>query len=160
MGQYYKIQNMDKQEYIDPHVFGDGAKLLEFGCSGMGTMLALSILLADGNGRGGGDLMIPESANKEVKAIVGSWAGDRIVVSGDYADKGRFTTDADMNLYQLCTEDEFKDISSLVIEAMCYDRWVREGLLEKVQWRDDKRIPECLQKVRAEASESNGRHGQ
>src|SRR5437868_2760036 len=56
MGQYYLIVNLDKKEFLRSHDFGDGAKLLEFGCSANGMMTGLAILLADGNGRGGGDL--------------------------------------------------------------------------------------------------------
>jgi len=56
MGQYYRIVNLDKKEYLSPYPFDEGAKLLEFG-TGKGTLLlALAVLLADGNGRGGGDL--------------------------------------------------------------------------------------------------------
>jgi hypothetical protein len=79
MGQYYIICNIDKKEYLHPHKFGDGLKLMEFGASADGTMLGLAVLLADGNGRGGGDL---HSEN----LMIGSWAGDRIVIAGDYAD--------------------------------------------------------------------------
>ena len=83
MGQYYKIVNIKKKQYITPHTFGDGAKLMEFSMSASGVLAGLAILLADGNGRGGGDL---HSEND----IVGSWAGDNIVVAGDYANAGKF----------------------------------------------------------------------
>jgi len=89
MGQYYYVVNLDKREYLHPHRMGDGLKLLEFGSSGRGTMLGLAVLLADGNGRGGGDL-------RSNRPIVGSWAGDRIVIAGDYADEGNFVTEADL----------------------------------------------------------------
>ncbi len=56
MGQYYRIVNRDRQEFLEPNEFGDGSKLLEFGCSSNGVMTALAILLSDGNGRGGGDI--------------------------------------------------------------------------------------------------------
>ncbi len=109
MGQYYYIVNIDKHEYLHPHKFNDGLKLLEFGCSANGVMTALAILLSDGNGRGGGDICVTgpvsdlgklkhhqrvdhkfESKGKSyetrVPKISGRWAGDRIVISGDYAD--------------------------------------------------------------------------
>ena len=54
MGQYYIIINRDKKQFVHPHRFGDGLKLLEFGCSATGTLTALAVLLASGNGRGGG----------------------------------------------------------------------------------------------------------
>lgn len=131
MGQYYFPVNIDKREYIHPHKFGDGLKLMEFGSSGSGTMLGLAILLASGNGRGGGDLDrqtvdkgenafgeegsfdplphervehawkykdpgagVKQTYRTIVPKIVGRWAGDRIVIAGDYADKGTFVTQA------------------------------------------------------------------
>ena len=87
MGQYYLIVNPDKQQYLEPHNFNDGAKLTEFGSSGDGVMFGLAVLLADGNGRGGGDV---SSSDDE---IIGSWSGDRIVVAGDYADGLKFLSE-------------------------------------------------------------------
>ena len=81
MGQYYYVVNLDKKEFLYPHKLGDGLKLWEI-CAGGGTSMALVALLADGNGRGGGDF--------NAHPLVGSWCGDRIVVAGDYADNGRF----------------------------------------------------------------------
>ena len=122
MGQYYKVVNLDKRQTLNPNIFNDGLKLLEFGCSANGTMCALAVLTASGNGRGGGDLAIThesktkplpsmredqrvewQSEHKDlngdktciagiVPTIVGSWAGDRIVVAGDYDDPGKFLT--------------------------------------------------------------------
>jgi hypothetical protein len=96
-------------------MFGDGLKLMEFIASGYGTMAALGILLADGNGRGSGDL---NSDNP----IVGSWAGDPIVIAGDYADEGKFLSDTmkDRTLYQVADNDG-EDISHLVLEALLDD---------------------------------------
>lgn len=115
MGQYYKIVNIKKKQYITPHTFGDGAKLMEFSMSANGVLAGLAILLADGNGRGGGDL---HSEND----IVGSWAGDNIVVAGDYADEGKFVKEADRNLYCLAT-NEGEDISIKVLEALFDDQY-------------------------------------
>ncbi len=56
MGQYYKIVNIKKKQYISPYTFGDGSKLMEFSMSANGVLAGLAILLADGNGKGGGDL--------------------------------------------------------------------------------------------------------
>lgn len=120
MGQYYMIVNIDKGESIHPHKFGDGMKLLEFGCSTDGTMTALAILLADGNGRGGGDL-------RSDNTIVGSWAGDRIVIAGDYADKGRFNKDIRTNLFEHAN-NHYTDISASVREAMRDDYSLRTSM--------------------------------
>jgi hypothetical protein len=129
MGQYYKVVNLDKKEFIYPHAFGDGLKLMEFGCSSCGTMTALAVLLANSNGRGGGDL---RSDNE----IVGSWAGDRIVVAGDYAEPGDSCegdsdpgASAEPNLYHRChATGDFTDISPLVLEAISDDIYVYEQL--------------------------------
>ena len=115
MGQYYKIVNIKKKQYITPHTFGDGAKLMEFSMSASGVLAGLAILLADGNGRGGGDL---HSEND----IVGSWAGDNIVVAGDYADEGKFVKDANKNLYSIANI-EGEDISLKVLDALCDDQY-------------------------------------
>lgn len=113
MGQYYYVINIDKKQYLHPHRFGDGLKLLEFGCSGNGTMTALAILLADGNGRGSGDL-------HSDKAIIGSWAGDRIVIGGDYADNAPGQEAAWYDIAAVT----FEEISAQVIEAMRDDSYL------------------------------------
>ena len=118
MGQYYKIVNIKKKQYITPHTFGDGAKLMEFGMSRNGVLTGLAILLADGNGRGGGDL---GSDNP----IVGSWAGDNIVVAGDYADDGKFVKEIDKNLYSVAS-NQGEDISLKVLDALFDDTWFFE----------------------------------
>lgn len=124
MGQYYKIVNVKKRQYLNPLMFNDGMKLMEFGMSARGTLTALAVLLADGNGRGGGDL---NSANP----IVGSWAGDPIVIAGDYADDGKFLPDdkQDTTLYSV-VDVEGKDISPLVLDALMEDRWFREDFIK------------------------------
>ena len=115
MGQYYKIVNIKKKQYITPHTFGDGAKLMEFSMSASGVLAGLAILLADGNGRGGGDL---HSEND----IIGSWAGDNIVIAGDYADAGKFVKEAGQNLYEVAS-NEGEDISVKVLEALFDDKY-------------------------------------
>ena len=86
MGQYYIIVNLSKGQYMKPHNLGDGAKLMEFAMAGEGIMAALAVLLVSGNGRCGGDLRC--SSN-----LIGSWAGDRIVIAGDYDDYGLFVAE-------------------------------------------------------------------
>jgi len=115
MGQYYKIVNIKKKQYIKPDTFGDGSKLMEFSMSASGVLAGLAILLADGNGRGGGDL---HSEND----IVGSWAGDNIVVAGDYADAGKFVKEPEHTLYEVASS-EGEDISVKVLEALFDDQY-------------------------------------
>jgi len=131
MGQYYKIVNLDKKQFLSPHACGNGAKLMEFGLSQMSIMSCLAILLADGNNRGGGDL-------RSNNPIIGSWAGDRIVITGDYADDGKFIPEdagplewngkvhEEYNLYSL-TDSEYgwEDISLQAMRALAEDTYVR-----------------------------------
>lgn len=139
MGQYYLIVNIDKHQYLHPHKFGDGLKLLEFGCS-FGTMCGLAILLADGNNRGNGDL-------RSDNPIIGSWAGDRIVVAGDYADPLNYVSAGNWELQEIADKvftegyrkaenvnlfhyahEKFEDVSDKVIEAMMDDGALKEAL--------------------------------
>lgn len=62
MGQYYKIINVDKAQYLSPWDFDNGAKLMEWSYVRNHMVLALLNLLA------------------------GEWAGDRVYVVGDYAE--------------------------------------------------------------------------
>lgn len=126
MGQYYKVVNITKRQFITPHAFNDGAKLMEFGLSARGTMSGLAILLASGNGRGGGDL------NSD-SPVVGSWAGDQIVIAGDYGDDGLYVPDGfDGNLYQYAYEN-YRDISPLVWEALLGDHYLRQEMQEAMK---------------------------
>ena len=125
MGQYYKVVNTTKKQVMIPHSFGSGAKLMEFSSDSMSIMQGLAVLLADGNGRGGGDL---GSSN----SIVGSWAGDQIVVAGDYADEGKFVDDATKNLYEV--SETYEDISFKVIGVLCDDSWYRQDYYN--EWKE------------------------
>jgi hypothetical protein len=139
MGQYYKIVNVKKKQYITPHAFGDGAKLMEFSMSASGVLAGLAILLADGNGRGGGDL---HSEND----IVGSWAGDNIVVAGDYADNGKFVKEADRNLYNVAS-NEGEDISIKVLDALCDDIFYFEEFRKhRAGWSSNDEVKELLER--------------
>jgi hypothetical protein len=141
MGQYYKIVNIKKKQYINPHTFGDGAKLMEFSMSANGVLAGLAILLADGNGRGGGDL---NSENE----IVGSWAGDNIVIAGDYADNGKFlpVDKIDLNLYGVALE-EGEDISIKVLDALCDDPFYFEEFRKhRAGWSSDNDVKELIER--------------
>lgn len=134
MGQYWKIINLDKREFLHPHTFKDGLKLMEFAPSSEGTMTALAILLTDtnSNGSGSGDL----DSNDP---IVGHWFGDRIAIVGDYGDNGGpYITKEDceglkdsegkpvkgpskVNLYHLASQ-KYTDISMDILFAMLDDK--------------------------------------
>jgi len=77
MGQYHTLYNVDKKQKVDGL---DGYKLLEIVGHPKSTATALFLLVANSNGRGGGDV--------ENHPLIGYWAGDRVVVQGDYAEEG------------------------------------------------------------------------
>ena len=111
MGQYHKIVNLDKKQILHPHKFDDGLKLMEFGQSGQGTMAGLAVLLAascKGGARGGGDV-------DSESTLVGSWAGDRIAIIGDYCEEDDvigMTKEQLMDAYK--AENGYEDISEQV----------------------------------------------
>ena len=114
MGQYHLTVNLTKKEFIHPHHLGDGLKLMEQAGSSEGTGAALLLLLAASNGRGGGDA--------EAHPLIGSWAGDRIAVVGDYADDADFATGIEGigagQVYAACLDGVFKDISHGIGEVL------------------------------------------
>lgn len=139
MGQYHTIINITKKEYFSIGM----AKLLEKSydpaCS-----TALMVLLCNSNGRGGGDLCIRRDYYKNGKPkplkgklamiqdaldqVQGRWAGDQIVIQGDYAEPG---DPAYLTKYQT---DELKDITKLVELALEAEPSLKE---EKTTMRPD-----------------------
>ncbi len=105
MGQYWKVVNLDKREYVMPHRLGSGLKLWEQLANSPGTGEALIVLCAAmPEARGGGDFdldsnwhgpervdmsregpVVPEYQEIAHRTI-GRWAGDRIALVGDYAE--------------------------------------------------------------------------
>lgn len=115
MGQYFIIVNKTKREYIHPHRFGDGLKLMEFGCSAQRTLTGLTLLLRQSSEGGGGDFQ-----GADPYGCLGRWAGDEITIVGDYDESGLFTK----------AKDEYKNISWRVLELILQDNWVREDFVK------------------------------
>lgn len=107
MGQYYLIVNKTKKQFLYPHVFDDGLKAWEIVAGGH-TLKALGYLLVKSDGGGGGDL-------KE-NDLVGYWAGDEIVITGDY-DSSKLYDEA---------QESYTDISTTVLAAMVKDEGIYE----------------------------------
>lgn len=85
MGQYYKPVNLDKQEFVYSHDYGNGLKLMEHSWIGNKFVGAIMNLLATG----------------------GDWSDNRIVWAGDYADdepKSEFLTE-ETNIYGSMDDD-------------------------------------------------------
>ena len=102
MGQYHKVYNIDKGEMINGHGINNGLKLIEQVGHDMSTSTALFLVLANSNGRGGGDV--------EDHYLIGSWAGDRIVIQGDYAEESDQGYIKDV--------EDYRDISAFVNELL------------------------------------------
>ena len=155
MGQYYIVVNVDRKEYLDPLKFNDGLKLLEITGGRSFTLSALALLLADGNGRGGGDFPCSSSSVPDVSEWIGRWVGNRIVVAGDYADDCKFLSERDIaqfyqsdpeafelirrygrkgpNLYEVAKRT-FTDISEHMIAVMLQESHLKEDLLEELAY--------------------------
>lgn len=100
MGQYHKVYNLDRKEFIHGHRIDNGLKLMEQCGFEKSTSTGLWLLLANSNGRGGGDAKTHE--------LVGLWAGDRILIQGDYAEE------KDKGFVDEKILENFTDISSQV----------------------------------------------
>lgn len=122
MGQYYKPVNIDKFNYLYSHDYGDGLKLMEFSASSHGILAAVASLIT------------------LTKDFRGSWAGDRIVLAGDYADKGNFVPSVanNFNLYELSSSWDADDIEKIggpaVFETLPKYTRVVPGDIPEYQW--------------------------
>lgn len=103
MGQYHSVYNVTKKQVIRPHGIHNGAKAYEQVGHISSTATAIFALLMNSNNRGGGD--IPDHH------LVGSWAGDRIVIQGDYAESG--------DTGFIPNPEEYTDISHSVRAMLC-----------------------------------------
>lgn len=127
MGQYWIPVNLTKKQFVHPHKLGSGLKLWEMLANTPGVGAALIILTAAmPEPRGGGDL------NQD--PIIGSWAGDRIVIIGDYADDGDLIPhDGDVpasELYSATDTSAFTDVTDAVcrvIERELEGKFVGDG---------------------------------
>lgn len=80
MGQYHALYNKTKKELVYGSELGMGAKAKEHTGFPGSMSDALYLLLSNSMGRGGGDY--------EAHPCMGRWAGDQVVVEGDYAEPG------------------------------------------------------------------------
>jgi hypothetical protein len=92
MGQYFKAVNLDKKEYVCPWCLSGGAKLWEWSANTQGSIFTL--LLRKSSEGGGGDFHGYHNGHgegtpvKHPDAIAGRWAGDRVILIGDYDESG------------------------------------------------------------------------
>lgn len=125
MGQYWYPVNLDRREFVNPHKLGAGLKLGEQLDTHVGSALIV-LTAALREHRGGGDFDYdtnyygperteahPSGApvnveyNVIAKRTIGRWAGDRIAIVGDYAERKDLPRQFDADLiYSLCGTDE------------------------------------------------------
>lgn len=140
MGQYFLIVNVTKKQYLSPHDFGHGAKLLEFTPTGGGIMMALGLLLAE-------ETDIPGKY---------SWAGDNVIICGDW---GRHEE------YHTLAVQEYVDIGPAVRKQYAEDFREEAQFREMVAERTRNQEAEllrlkkdydalCIAKVRAALNET------
>jgi hypothetical protein len=79
MGQYHKLVNLDRKEQVQPYNLGLGAKQYEQTGDNGSISDALYLLVMTSPARGGGDW-------ESFEGLSGRWAGDRVVVLGDYTE--------------------------------------------------------------------------
>jgi hypothetical protein len=107
MGQYHKLVNLDKQEQVSPYAIGLLGKQFEHTGSIGGLSDALYLLTMTSPESGGGDFPLTE--------VSGRWAGDRVLVVGDYTPENAvpgYAGDTSKLYYQ-----NWLDISDKVREA-------------------------------------------
>ena len=115
MGQYWKVVNLDKKEFVNPHKLGCGLKLWEQLANSPGVGQALIVLQAAmPEARGGGDFTLDstdEAYNEIAKRTIGRWAGDRVVLVGDYAEDSDLPRRQKASaIYGLCmSKDDWKE---------------------------------------------------
>jgi uncharacterized protein YjbJ (UPF0337 family) len=114
MGQYHILVNVDKREYLHPAEIGLGVKQWEHQSEARWPLYgslsdAMYILTMTSPARGGGDMPGTE--------ISGRWAGDRVMVVGDY------TEDEDLPAEFLASQiygqaqETYEEIGSLMRDA-------------------------------------------
>jgi len=106
MGQYHKLINITKKEYIVGHDIGINLKHYEqIGFEGSMADVLYCLMIAQGNDyRGGGDV----SGHK----YIGRWTGDDVAIVGDYYDDKLGDNHKYYNLYDEVEADkDYKNIS-------------------------------------------------
>lgn len=124
MGQYFKVINKTKKEFINPHTFGNGLKLWEIVASGSGVLQGLGLLLAEGH------IEYNKKYEPIPSTIIGRWQGDSIAIVGDYAKSG---------LYDMCEDEDgkpkngWKDISIPTYRTLLKDTWIGSRKAEEIK---------------------------
>lgn len=136
MGQYWKLANLDKKEFVHPYGVGAGLKLWEQLAAHPGTGAALIVLCAAmPYPRGGGDLRAQTG-----EKVIGRWAGDRVALVGDYAEREDLADEHRAeDIYARCSDcwdgegERYKDITALVAPVIEQEL---DGTFTGDTWKD------------------------
>lgn len=145
MGQYYMICDLDKRELLHPHKMGSGLKLLEMACCNLPRVLVLLLHQSTGGGGGDGDLY-----HKYVAPYCGRWAGDRLIIVGDYDESEEYG-----HIYkEMENENIWTDIS--FDARLAYETWMdwKDCRLGRT-WGHEKEWQEFLKSKGIEATYEN-----
>ena len=105
MGQYHKLINISKNEFVVGHDIGINLKHYEqIGFEGSMADVLYCLMIAQGDDRrGGGDV----SGHK----FIGRWVGDQVAIVGDYYEEKKDNPKY-RNLYHIVDDDRhYKNIS-------------------------------------------------
>lgn len=108
----FLIVNFDRKEFLLPADFGEAATFEAVADSYDGILMALAVLLASGNNRGGGDL-------RSDHPYIGCWAGSRIALIDDVVCDSAFSSPGqeDVPLYEQVLSS-YTNVSVPAIEAI------------------------------------------
>lgn len=110
MGQYHRVVNLTKKEYLNHYNLGAGAKVWEQAYPGMLVGTAMLLLMQQPDGRGGGDT---------TTGISGSWHGDHIVMIGDYAEPDDMNAVNAQNVHREIQDgNEYTDVSDAIMDVI------------------------------------------
>jgi len=113
MGQYFKIANLDKKEFIRTWDINHGAKFLEILWNNIARLVPY--LLRKSDDGGGGDIN-----NFEELRYCGRWACDRIVIIGDYDSSNLYGEIDEAKGWTNISKEAAKEFNS-VIECERYE---------------------------------------
>ncbi len=100
MGQYYYAVSVDKKEYLHPHKYDNGLKIMEHSYIGNNFMMAVEDMLSPGK----------------------PWHKTRIVWAGDYGDEDLFLDEKIGETLHHHAYSNFKNVSSE--EVVCNYRYI------------------------------------
>jgi hypothetical protein len=171
MSQQFRIVNVKKHQFIDPAAFGALPTLLSLASAKLPST-ALMVLMANSLGQ------VKHHGRDDINStspVPGSWAGDTIVIAGEYAipscngeEECRLPDASNINLYNRCVPfmDEsvsavpgpaqIKDITPLIMAALMDDSQLETDLRDAVANSWSTNAKEALQwadQIRMEAEE-------